>query len=77
MTILKDAIQKAMIETGRLPEGSKIEIISIEGEQYSDFRRIEILAYKKRCRKPFMSWNISLNIVRNLIHWDTSTFYYL
>ena len=77
MTILKDAIQKAMIETGRLPEGSRIEIISIEREQYSDFRRIEILAYKKRCRKPFMIWNISLDIVRNLIHWVTSSFYYL
>ena len=77
MMILRDAIQKSMIESGRLSAGEKIEIISIEGESSSDYRRVELLAYKKRCRKPFMCWNICLDIARNIIHWDTTTFYRL
>lgn len=77
MQILKAELLARLIETSRLPAGSSIDIISIEGEPYSDYRRIELLATKKRCRKPFMSWNICIDVARNLIHWDTTTFYYL
>ena len=77
MTILKEKLLALLIETGRLPAGSSIDIIAISGEQYSDFCRIEITATKKRCRKPFMCWNICIDTARDLIHWDTSTFYYL
>lgn len=77
MQIINDAILNKMIETGRLPQGSKIEIQSITGEPYSNYVRIEILGTKKRCRKPFVYWNICVDIARELIYWDTSTFYYL
>lgn len=77
MQILRDELLKVMIESGRLPEGAKIDITSIEGEVYSDYRRIELLAFKKRCRKPYMYWNIAVDITKNLVHWDTTTFYYL
>lgn len=74
MEILKNAIQARMVETGRLPEGGKIKITAITGENGSDYRRVEILAYRKRCRKPFMAWNICVDIARDLIRWDTTTF---
>lgn len=77
MTILKQQILDLMIETGRLPNGSTIDIVEITGENGSDYRRIELNATKKRCRKPFMCWNICLDIARNIIHWDTTTFYYM
>jgi len=77
MMIIKDQLLQALIDTGRLSPGSKIEILSIEGEPRSDYRRIEILATKKHCKKPFMYWNICVDTARELIHWDTSTFYYL
>jgi hypothetical protein len=77
MEILKDAIQARMVETGRLPEGGKIEITAITEENWSDYRRVEVLAYRKRCRKPFMAWNLCIDIAKDLIHWDTTTFYKL
>lgn len=77
MIILRDAILNCMIETGRLSPGDKIEITAITGDNGSDYRRVEILATKKRCKKPFIYWNICLDIARNLIRWDTSTSYYL
>lgn len=77
MGILRDAILNCMIETGRLSPGDKIEIIEINGENGSDYRRVSVLATHIRCKKPFIYWNICIDIARNLIHWDTSTFYYL
>ena len=77
MTELKELLLARMIETGRLPAGSKIEITSIAGDTGSDYRRVEILATKKRCRKPYMYWNVCVDIARSLIRWDTTTYYYL
>ena len=77
MTILKQALLNSLIETGRLPAGANIGIQSITGENGSDYRRIELVTTRKRCKKPFMYWNICIDIARNLIRWDTTTFYYL
>ena len=77
MMIMKEQLLARLIETGRAPAGSKIDILSVEGEAYSDYRRVELTITKKRCRKPFVCWNISIDITRGLINWDTSTFYYL
>ena len=77
MNILRTNLQNLMIETGRIPVGSTIAIESISGDTGSDYRRVEVLATKKRCHKAFMYWNICINIARNQVCWDTSTFYYL
>lgn len=77
MMILKAQLLACLIETGHAPAGSKIDIVSIEGEAYSDYRRVEVTITKKRCSKPFVCWNLCVDIVRQRIHWDTSTFYYM
>jgi hypothetical protein len=77
MTILKQALLNNLIDTGRLPTGASIDIQSITGDAGSDYRRIELTATRKHCKKPYMYWNICVDIARNLIRWDTTTFYYL
>lgn len=77
MTILKQALLKNLIDTGRLPAGASIDIQSITGDAGSDYRRVELTATRKRCKKPYMCWNICVDIARDLIRWDTTTFYYL
>ena len=77
MIVLKQALLNNLIESGRLPAGANIDIQSITGDNGSDYRRIELVATRKRCKKPYMCWNICIDIARNLIHWDTTTFYYL
>ena len=77
MNILRSKLQELLIKTGRLPEGSTITIESVSGDAFSDYRRVEVNATKKRCRKPYMYWNICINIARDQVIWDSSTFYYL
>ena len=73
---IKDAIENAMRETGRLPKNGRIEIQNVTTNS-SDYARVEVLSYKGRCKKPMMYWNICIDMARELIRWDTTTFYYL
>lgn len=76
MTQIKNAIENVMRETGRLPKNGRIEIQSIQA-QSSDYARVEVLTYKGRSKKPEMYWNICVDMARELIRWDTTTFYHL
>ena len=70
------AIKNALIGTGRIGSKDRIEIIekSVNG---NDYVRVGIYAYHGRKKIPFVYWNICVDVARELIHWDTSTFYYL
>lgn len=72
---IKEAIQNAMISTGRLSPQDRMEIDEITQE--GDYARVSLLAYHGRQKKPFIYWNICVDMARELIHWDTSTFYHL
>lgn len=69
-----ELLKDLFVDTGIISEKDRIEIIHIEGENYSDQRRIEINCYKGRKKTPFIYWNICFDIVRDLVYWDYSTF---
>ena len=73
---IQTAVRNALIETGRISQKDRIEIIEkIVNE--SDYVRIGLYAYHGRKKNPFVYWNICVDVARELVHWDTSTFYYL
>lgn len=73
---IQDAIENALRETGRLPKNGRAEIQAITA-QSSDYARVEVLTYRGRSKKPVMYWNICVDVARELIRWDTTTFNYM
>ena len=73
---IQEAIRNALVETGRISLKDRIEIIE-KSTDTSDYARIGIVAYHGRKKNPFVYWNICVDIARELIRWDTSTFYYI
>lgn len=74
---IKTVLQNALISTGRIGSKDRIEII--EKCSDGDYVRVGLYAFHGRKQKPFVYWNICVcvNTAQELIHWDTSTFYYL
>lgn len=72
---IQNTLRNLLISTGRISPKDRIEIIgkNIDG----DFARIEIHAFHGRKKDPFVYWNICVDMARELVHWDTSTFYYI
>ena len=73
---IQAAIKNALIGTGRISSKDRIEIIE-KSANGNDYVRVGIYAYHGRKKIPFVYWNICVDVARELIHWDTSTFYYL
>lgn len=73
---IQTALKNALIGTGRISPKDRIEIIEKSANQ-SDYVRVGLYAYHGRKKSPFVYWNICVDVARELIHWDTSTFYYL
>ena len=73
---IQTAIKNALIGTGRISSKDRIEIIE-KNVNGNDYVRVGIYAYHGRKKIPFVYWNICVDVARELIHWDTSTFYYL
>jgi hypothetical protein len=71
---IREALENALRETGRLPKNGRAEIQSITTNR-SDYVRVEVLTYRGRSKKPVMYWNICVDMARELIHWDTTTSY--
>lgn len=73
---IQTALQRALIDTGRISPKDRIEIIE-KSCNSGDYVRVGLNAYHGRKKQPFVYWNICVDMARELIHWDTSTFYYL
>ena len=73
---IQTAIKNALIVAGRISQKDRIEIIE-KSVNENDYVRVGIYAYHGRKKIPFVYWNICIDVARELIHWDTSTFYYL
>lgn len=71
---IRDAIENALRETGRLPKDGRAEIQAVVANS-SNYVRVEVLTYRGRSKKPVMYWNICVDVARELIHWDTTTSY--
>jgi len=72
---LTNGIKAAMVETGRAGEKWRVEVIGCDKVgKNSDYVRVYVNLYKPRSRKPDITWNLCINIVKNLIYWNHSTF---
>ena len=76
MLYLKDALRNVMIETGRLSLTDRIDIINVTTNE-TDWAHVELYVYHERKKKPFIYWNICVNMARNQAYWDKSTFEWL
>ena len=74
---LKQGIKNALIEYGAIEDNWRICIIDKEIIGKSDWAKITVNITPPRKRKPCICWEISINIVKNQIHWDKSTHYNL
>lgn len=73
---METAIRNALVLTGRISPKDRIEVIEKTGGT-SDFVRVGLYAYHGRKKKPFVYWNICVDVARELIRWESSTFYYI
>ena len=73
---IQATIKNALIRTGRISTKDRIEIVE-KSANGNDYARVGLYAYHGRKKIPFVYWNICIDVARELIHWDTSTFYYL
>ena len=73
---IQTSIKNALIDTGRIGPKDRIEIIE-KSTNGNDYVRVGVYAYHGRKKIPFVYWNICVDVARELIYWDTSTFYYL
>ena len=72
---LEEGIKAAMIDTGRAAENWRVKVTGCEqANRNSDYVRVYAEVYKPRSRKPDIVWDICVNIAKNLIYWDHSTF---
>ena len=73
---IQTEIKNALISTGRISAKDRIEIVE-KSANGNDYARVGIYAYHGRKKTPFVYWNICVDVARELIYWDTSTFCYL
>lgn len=69
--------KRVLVETGRMAEDDKLNLVEISGNAGSDYRTVVLEITKKRCRKPYMVWDLYVNMVRELVFFDRSHFEYL
>lgn len=73
--MLKEAIENIMKETGRITKSGRIEIMEIKHNPGSDYAKVIVNGYRKRCRKPFYCWEIMLFLPKDQILWNQSNHY--
>ena len=69
----KMLIFQAMINTGRLSETDRIEIV--EYVHSGDYARVGITAFHRQKKIPFMYWNVCVNTACEEGVWETTTCY--
>ena len=75
MTKLESGIKKVFVERGFMLENWKLKVTSIDGQAYSDSRDVTVEVLKPRCRKPCVTWVLNINMVRETINFEKSSFY--
>ena len=74
---VQTTIRNVLVSTGRIGPKDRIEIIGKSGDPASNYARIEVHVFHGRRKIPYVYWNICVDMARELVLWDTSTFIYL
>ena len=72
---IMNGLKNALIEYGDMLEDWKLKFVSVEKIGNSDFADVSVEITKKRCRKPFIMWKLRVDTVKELVHFDQSSFY--
>ncbi len=75
MTRLETAINRIMVEKEISAEGWRTNVTNIETVGNSDWAKVTVEVIKPRKRKPCITWTLAINLSRNQINWDKSTFH--
>ena len=73
MTKLESLIRSAMDQYGVTAQGWRIKIIKVESAAI-DWAKVLVDVYAPRKRKPACSWNVAVNMVRNVVDFNQSEF---
>ena len=68
-------IFQSMVDTGRLSNTDRIDIAEIFNSE--NYARVGVTAFHYKGKKPFMFWNVCVDIRRQEVVWDTTTHYAL
>lgn len=77
MMTITEMVENALVNYGAMLPGWKVEISETKSKPYSDWVEVTCLITKKRCRKPFIEWNLAMNMARSITDFDKSNFRYL
>lgn len=73
MMNLESLIKSAMDQYGVTAQGWRIKIIKVESAAV-DWAKVLVDVYAPRKRKPACSWNVAVNMVRNVVDFNQSEF---
>lgn len=73
MIDIKTLIFQAMVDTGRLSNTDRIEIV--EYIHFDEYARVGITTFHARKEKPYKYWNVCVDTVHKEVAWDTTTSY--
>lgn len=76
MLNLENAIKEIFIEREIMLPNWKIQITDKEILGKSDYAKVTVDVFKPRKKKPEITWILTINMVREQIHWDKSEFYH-
>lgn len=71
---LMDGLKNALVGYGAMNENWRLKITNKQIISNSDFANITVEIYKPRCRKPTIVWELLVNIVREFVDFERSTF---
>ena len=72
----QEMVKNALVNYGAMLPDWRVEIIASEAKPYSDWVLVTCKIIKKRCRKPFVQWELKMNTVRNITDFENSRFSY-
>ena len=70
---IEEYAKNALVNYGAALENWKVNIIDTKVTS-SDWTDVICTITKPRCRKPFIQWNLKMNIARNIVDFSKSTF---
>ena len=73
---IEEYAKNALINYGAALESWKIKILNINADS-GDWVDVTCTLTKPRCRKPFMQWELKINMAKNITDFLQSTFTYL
>jgi len=74
MSNFENQIKNVLVERGIMLENWKIKITDKKIIGNSDWAKVEVEVFKPRCKKPCITWTLVVNMVKEFVDFEKSTF---